>query len=50
MIENISVENEVFGWRLRIRKYGEWSEGIWLGLREEERREYKILSNKMIEK
>ena len=50
MIENISVKNEVFGLRLIIRKYGEWSEAIWLRLREEERREYKRLSNKMIEK
>ena len=36
MIESISVENEVFGLRLIIRKCGEWSEGIPLGLREED--------------
>ena len=46
MIENISVENEVFGLRLRTRKWGGWSEGIRLGIREEERREYKRQSRK----
>ena len=46
MIENISVENEVFGLRLRIRKWGGWSEGIRLGIREEERREKRVQKTK----
>ena len=50
MIENIGVENEVFGLRLRTKKYRKLSERTWLGPREEKRREYKRLSNKMMKK